>query len=153
MNLELSTILGFIVTLISGVGVGFLTKSGRVKAKADAYKAMAEAYEYRLKCADERVRICNETEKAHLSRISELNHALDDKTDYIREQVGKTIEAEHETNRVNRLLVAAQEEIGRLKLQVAHFREWRCYWHDCRDERGRKPRQEISHSEDGHDPE
>lgn len=144
--------------IVGGLGLGIFTRSGKVKAQADAYKLMAEAYEYRINAANERIKTANETEASHLQRISELNHALDDKTDIIRKYVADLTKAEQEINRVNVKLVDAQTEIGdlkaeigELKLKLEHYREWRCYWHDCQDPRGRKPEQKRVHTEDGKD--
>lgn len=152
-EMDIFSLLTALGTLAGGGALGYITKTGRVKAKADAYKMMAESYEYRLSAANERIKTANETEATHLERISQLNHSLDGKTEQIRNLTQKLWESEQETNRVNKELVAREEEIGRLRLRVEHYREWRCYWHDCRDERGRKPRQERDHNEDGREPE
>ncbi|MBD5184512.1 MAG: hypothetical protein HDS97_06440, partial [Bacteroidales bacterium] len=87
--------------LASGIGLGVLTKSGRIKSKSDAYKAMAEAYEYRIDSLHEIVNKCNDTEKEHASRIAELNHELNEKTDRIRALQDELLKSERDLNRVN----------------------------------------------------
>lgn len=132
--------------LVSGLGLGMFTKSGRVKSQADAYKAMADAYETRITALHQVTDNNNKTIIEQSETISKLNHALDDKTAYIREIVAKQMEAENEVNAVNKRLTREQErvaalieEIGELKLLVEYHKMWRCEWPDCRDPRGRKP--------------
>lgn len=126
-------------TLILGGVAGLLTKSGRVKAKAEAMKAMAEAYEYRIKTLHETINTCNETIKELQERIASLNHALDDKTDMIRKYVEDIIKAQEEVNRVSMELIEAQKEIADLRVASEYLAEWRCEHPDCNDPRGRRP--------------
>lgn len=141
IGIDITTILTTLASvLISGGGVwAYMTKSGRVKARADAYKAMAEQYEYRLDQANDRVKIANGTEKGHLERISELNHALDDKTDQIRKQVQKVWEAEQEINRVNAELIKARDEIADLRVDIERYKAWHCRHAECQNRRPPNP--------------
>lgn len=147
--IDIISLLQTVGGIVGGLGLGMFTKSGRLKAQAESHKMMAEAYEYRIAALHESINKANETENAHLIRIAEQNRAIDDKTEQIRNLTQKLWDAEQETNRVNNNLVKAQEEICRLNLKVEHYREWRCYRYDCQDIRGRKPKQEHEHFEDG----
>ena len=126
---QLFTTLG---TLATGGALGFLSKSGRIKAKADAYTAMAKSYEYRIKSLHETIETCNNTIKDLQERIAELNHALDDKTDIIRKYV-------EDIMRLGSEVIAAQKEIAELRVALEYLAEWRCEHPDCNDPRGRRP--------------
>ena len=136
--------------IAGGFGFGALTKSGRVKAKADAYKAMADAYEARLTALHENIALLNKAEMEQSKRISDLNHALNDKTQRIRELTDKLYSSEQEVNRVQDLLNAANEKITRLteerddwKAKAEYYRQWHCRSNICMqghpDPMGRQP--------------
>lgn len=152
-SIDIMQIISLVGGLVGGGGLMAWSKHSKAKAKAEADKAIADGFHERIKDLHENLKIVNADNKELNARIIALEHELVDKTEYVRQQVQKVWEAEQEVNRVNRELVTAKEEIGKLKLRVEHYKEWRCYWHDCRDERGRKPKQEKEHTEDGIDPE
>ena len=127
--IQLFTALG---SLATGGVLGFMSKSGRIKSKADAYKAMAEAYEYRIESLHKVIETCNATIKELQERIAELNHALDDKTDIIRKYV-------EDIMRLGSGVIEAQKEIAELRVALEYLAEWRCEHPDCNDPRGRRP--------------
>lgn len=131
MPIDIIQLISTLGGLASGFGFGMFTKSGRVKAQADAFKTMAEQYEYRLAAANERIKVANETEAAHLARISELNHTIDNKVQRIRDLTDANILAEHEVNRVNILLVEAQKEIADLRVEREKYHAWHCRHAEC----------------------
>lgn len=132
IDFDISSILTYLVPGGLGAVAGFLSKSGRVKSKADAYKAMAESYEYRIKALHETIETCNNTIKELQERVASLNHALDDKTDVIRKYV-------EEIMKLTAQLIEAQKEIADLRVALEYALEWRCEHPDCEDSRGRRP--------------
>lgn len=165
--------LEIILSIISGLGttgvavLGYWLKrvTNKRLAIAEADKAEADVNKEEWNLEKERLAETHETLmtlngiiRSQGETVANLNKALDEKTQRIRDLTDANIIAEHEINRVNMLLVDAQAEIGDLKAEIGelklrqeHYREWRCYRHDCGDERGRKPKQEREHTEDGKD--
>lgn len=146
MDINIIEILGTLGTILSGIGIGWMSKSGRVKEKADAYRKMGEAYQYRIDTLHEDVKICNGTIKELQERIADLNHALNAKEDEIQDKKGQIRklteqmwQAEQEANRINASLVEAQREIGDLRVALEYALEWRCEHPECEDPRGRRP--------------
>lgn len=139
MDIDFTQLLTMLGTLSTGGLVGYLSKSGRIKSKADAYKAMAEAYEYRIESLHKVIETCNTTIKELQERIALLNHALDDKTEMIRKYVADIMEAERGLNEANARLIEAQKEIAELRVALEYLAEWRCEHPDCNDPRGRRP--------------
>ena len=125
--------------IVGGFGIGSFSKSRRRKEKAEADKAVKDVYEERMRDLHSIIDNFNTTERSHSERISELNKALDDKTDRIRSLTDKVWDAERETNRINDLLMAEQRRTADLRVQVEYLKMWRCEWPDCQDPRGRKP--------------
>lgn len=124
--------------IVGGFGIGTFTKSGRVKAKADAYKAMADGYEARIAALNTVNENLSRTEIEHSKRISELNRTVNDKVDRIRELTDRLYSSEQEVNRVQDMLNAANERITALteerdheRLQKEYFRLWHCRRDDC----------------------
>ena len=139
MDIDFTQLLTMLGTLSTGGLVGYLSKSGRIKSKADAYKAMAEAYEYRIESLHKVIETCNTTIKELQERIALLNHALDDKTEMIRKYVADIMEAERGLNEANARLIEAEKEIAELRVALEYIAEWRCEHPDCNDPRGRRP--------------
>lgn len=153
VNLDLSSLLGIIAPLLSGVGIGWFSKSGRVKEKADAYKKMGEAYQYRIDSLHADVDICNKTIKELQERIAEQNHALNvkedeqrDKTVQIRNLTEKVYSSEQEVNRVQNLLNDAKDDIisltedrDRERAAKEYYKQWKCIKGTCDDPEGRRP--------------
>ena len=79
-------------------------------------------------------------------RISELNHALNSKTDQIRNLTGKMYSSEQEINRVQDLLNDAKDTIIMLteerdeeRRRKEYYKRWRCEKSTCEDPEGRRP--------------
>lgn len=146
MDFNIAEILATLGTILSGVGIGWFSKSGRIKEKADAYKKMGEAYQYRIDSLHDDIDACNKTIKENQERISELNHALNNKEDELHDktmQIRKLTEqgytSEQEVNRVQNLLNDAKDEIIRLTEERDHLEAVKCIRTDCKDPRGPKP--------------
>ena len=90
--------------ILMGGGIVSFTKAGRAKTKADAFKAMAEAYEFRIESLHKVVENHNKTDIESSQRIADLNHALNEKTEQIRNLTEKLYRSEQEINRVQDLL-------------------------------------------------
>lgn len=149
--------LGTLGTILSGVGIGWLSKSGRMKEKADAYKKMGEAYQYRIDALHESLGTCNKTIDENQKQIAKLNHALNekedekrkieaDKTEQIRKLTEQMYQSEQEVNRVQNLLNDAKDEITRLteerdneRAAKEYYKQWRCTKSICKDPEGRRP--------------
>ena len=112
MDIDFTQLLTMLGTLSTGGLVGYLSKSGRIKSKADANKAMAEDYEYRIESLHKVIETCNTTIKELQERIALLNHALDDKTEMIRKYVADIMKAERGLNEANARLIEAEKEIA-----------------------------------------
>lgn len=146
MDFNIIEILTTLGTILSGIGIGWFSKSGRMKEKADAYKKMGEAYQYRIDSLHEDLDTCNKSLKENQERISELNHALNkkedelhDKTIQIRKLTEQGYASEQEVNRVQNLLNDAKDEIIRLTEERDRLETVKCIRTDCKDPRGPKP--------------
>ena len=98
MDLNIQEILVSLGTILSGIGIGWFSKSGRMKEKADAYKKMGEAYQYRIDSLHDDLDTCNKSLKENQERIAELNHALNKKEDELHDktmQIRKLTEQGH----------------------------------------------------------
>lgn len=151
MEIDWLNLLQTLGGMAGGLGLGFWTKSGRIKAQADAYKAQADAYEFRIKAMNDQLAIYDEMERKHAQRISDLNEALDLKEQYHTEREDRLYadidslhsdirrmrdaaeseyrECEQEINRINALLVDAKDrevqltqEKGELEVELARKR-------------------------------
>lgn len=137
---------GSLIGLTGGLGWLFNWRSNRKVAKATAEKTMIDNYEARIAALHESMQKANEIESSHLQRISELNHSLDDKTDYIRKMVQKVWESEQEVNRVNDLLnvsqttvAALERQLGEANVEKEHYKAWHCQESDCDKRRPPNP--------------
>lgn len=158
MDINITEILTTLGTILSGIGIGWASKSGRMKEKADAYKKMGEAYQYRIDALHEDIETCNKTIKENQGRIAELNHALNakedelhDKTMQIRKLTEQGYTSEQEVNRVQNLLNEAKNDVIRLteerdfeRARADYAEMWRCELNDCQDPRGRKPPRNLA---------
>ena len=149
--MDLTELIQTVGGIVSGFGFGMFTKSGRVKSQAEAHAAMVAAYEMQLKSqregyearlsalhkvADER----NKTEVENAKRISELNHALNDKTERIRKLTDDVYDSQKEVNRVQDMLNDANariteltEELAARNLDAERLENIRCHRYDCSD--------------------
>lgn len=125
--------------IVGGIGLGMFTKSGRIKAKSDAYDAMATAYEERITALHTIIANNDKTEIEHSQRISELNHALTDKTERIRKLTDDVYESQTELNRANERITHLTEERDNERIKKEYYKRWRCEKSVCRDPEGRIP--------------
>lgn len=136
--------------IAGGLGIGLFTKAGRKKEKADAdlrvqeaQAKMIENYEERIKELHLHIKALNEAEKGYIERISEQNHAIDSKTEQIRNLTQKLWEAEQEVNRVNDRLNVANKRITSLTEERDKYKMWQCQSSTCvkgaPDPEGRQP--------------
>lgn len=75
--------------IVGGFGIGSFSKSRRRNEKAEADKAVKDVYEERIRDLHSIIDNFNTTERSHSERISELNKALDDKSDGFGNRIGK----------------------------------------------------------------
>ena len=122
------------------------TKSGRIKAKADAMKVMSDGYEERIKSLHAINDAHNANEVKLTERIAQLDRTIDDKTAQIRNLTDKCFKSEQEVNRVQDLLNDAKDEIIRLteerdqeRADKEYYKNWRCIKSVCNDPDGRRP--------------
>lgn len=146
MDISITEILATLGTILSGIGIGWFSKSGRMKEKADAYKKMGEAYQYRIDSLHDDIDTCNKTIKENQERIAELNHSLNTKEDEIQDKkkqirnlTDKMWQSEQEVNRVQNLLNDAKDKIIRLTEERDKLETVKCVRTDCKDPRGPKP--------------
>lgn len=136
--------------IAGGLGLGMFTKSGRLKERAEAEKRVAEAqrqmidnYEERIKDLHENKKRLNEEADHYIKRISEQNHALDSKTEQIRNLTEKLWEAEQGLNRANERITALTEQRDREKARADYYEQWQCRSSVCvkgnPDPEGRQP--------------
>ncbi|MDE6649299.1 MAG: hypothetical protein K2K45_05155 [Muribaculaceae bacterium] len=132
--------------IIAGGGIVAFTKSGRIKAKADAMKVMSDGYEERIKSLHAINDAHNANEVKLTERIAQLDRTIDDKTAQIRNLTEKCFKSEQEVNRVQDLLNDSKDEIIRLteerdreKANNEYNKQWRCIKSVCRDPEGRIP--------------
>ncbi len=130
--------------IFSGLGLGMFTKSGRIKMQAEAHAKTVEAYEMQLKSQregyearlvsaqkvnDERIK----TEIENAKYISELNHALNDKTAYIRKIVADVYDSQQELNQAKDEITRLTKEVEELKRELDRLELIRCHRFDCDD--------------------
>ncbi|MDE7188847.1 MAG: hypothetical protein K2N96_01740, partial [Muribaculaceae bacterium] len=146
MEIDIINLISPVGALRAGGGLGMLSKSGRIKAKSEAMKAMSEAYEMRITSLHTIIDNHNQTDIENSKRISELNHALNSKTDQIRNLTGKMYSSEQEINRVQDLLNDAKDTIIMLteerdeeRRRKEYYKRWRCEKSTCEDPEGRRP--------------
>lgn len=119
--------------MVSGVGIAAFTKSGRVKAKSDAYAAMAKAYDDRIAALHSIVDNNNKTEIEHSRRISDLNRALDSKTERIRKLTDDVFDSQQELNRANERITQLTGELADRRMETERLGRIRCLRYDCGD--------------------
>lgn len=141
--------------IAGGLGIGMFTKSGRRKTKADAdarvaeaQKLMIENYEARIKDLHSSIETLNKSEAHYIERISQQNHALDSKTEQIRNLTQKVWDSEQEVNRVQDMLNEANGRITSLteerdeeRRQKDYYKMWHCRRDGCSD--GIPPRDRL----------
>lgn len=128
MDIEILNIGCTLLGTVLGACGTHLFKSGRRKAAAEADRAVAEGYEERISDLHKVIDLNNDTLIKHAQRISELNKALDDKTDLIRDLNAKVYTSQQEANRANDRANESQRENTELKLRLAREK---CGIYDC----------------------
>lgn len=128
MDIEILNIGCTLLGTVLGACGTHLFKSGRRKAAAEADRAVAEGYEARIADLHKVIDLNNENEKLHAARVVELNKALDNKTDLIRNLNDKVYTSQQEANRANDRANECQKENTELKLQLAREK---CGIYDC----------------------
>lgn len=139
MEVDIIQMIGTIGGLITGGALGLVTKSGRLRAKADAMKAMIEAYEMRLKSLHIIIDDHNKRDIENTKRISELNHSLNDKTERIRDLTDKGHQSERELNVANERIAVLIEDRDEERRKKEYYKRWRCEKSSCNDPDGRRP--------------
>ena len=136
--MEILSLIQTLGGIAGGIGIGAFTKSGRLKERAEAEKKVQEAhrmmidnYEERIKDLHSTINLMNESEAHYIERISAQNHAMDSKTEQIRNLTQKVWSSEQEVNRVQELLNAANQRIIELTEERDNYRNWHCRKGDC----------------------
>lgn len=130
--------------IVSGLGLGMFTKSGRIKMQAEAHaktveayemqlKSQREGYEDRLKLLTEAAKERNKIEVENAERISELNHALNDKTDRIRKLTDDVYDSQQELNRANERIIELTRDLEESIRKGDRLELIRCHRFDCDD--------------------
>lgn len=101
------------------------------KSDVDVTAAKYELYEQRLEHANQTIEAHNSTILAQGQTINDLNKALDNKTERIRDLTDKLWESERESNHLNVKLVEATETIGKLNLRIDKLTRWKCHRGSC----------------------
>lgn len=147
--------------LLGGGGIGsllgYLSRNGRKRDRADAdlkiqeaQAKMIENFQERIADLHKNIDHLNERDNAHQIEKDSLNAQIDDKTARIRELSEKIWDAEQETNHVNCKLDEANRSISALIeerdewIAVAeYYKQWQCHSNICikgnPDPEGRQP--------------
>lgn len=115
-------------------------------AENDADKAEVERLHMMIDKQQQSLDKYLDIETKNADRISQLNQALNDKTDQIRKLTEQVISSEHGRNADKEEIARLTKENGDLRVSLEYQKMWRCEWPDCQDPRGRKPpREELKH--------
>lgn len=143
--------------LLGGGGIGsilgYISKNGRKRDKADADAKVADAqrqmidnYEKRISDLHSNIDKLNEAEDRHSERIAKKDTELDSKTEQIRNLTQKVWESEQEANRINARYAETLRKITRLteerdheRLLKEYFKGWQCHHSDCDQRRPPNP--------------
>lgn len=109
------------------------------KSDVDVTAAKYELYEQRLEHANQTIEAHNSTILAQGQTINDLNKALDNKTERIRELTDKLWESERESNHLNVKLVEATETIGKQNLRIDKLTRWKCHKSSCMNREPESP--------------
>ncbi|MCM1068253.1 MAG: hypothetical protein NC418_11840 [Muribaculaceae bacterium] len=135
-----STLVGW---LLYGKAMRRTKDAEAAKAEAEAAGAHWERYEKQLDHANATIATLHKQIERDAERISQLNGALDGKTDRIRELTDKLIESERALNEANARIVRLTEERDRERLMKEKYKEWHCRSNVCQpgnpDPNGRVP--------------
>lgn len=132
-DMDIVTIITSIGSLLAGGGIAALInlRSSKRKATAEANIAEDDVQAHHWDNLDKRIddlhdalNTANETTKYLQGRVNDLNHALDDKTDRIRELTNSLLEA-HTT------IVTLTEQRDAERMNKEHYRQWLCENSSC----------------------
>lgn len=127
---------------MGGLGLGMFTKSGRIKMQSEAHAVTVQAYEMQLKSQREgyearldmltkAAKERNNIEVENAKRISELNHALNDKTDRIRKLSDDVYDSQQELNRANERIIGLTKALEEERRRHDRLKLIRCHRFDC----------------------
>lgn len=128
-------VIGWKAAKRKGLAEAEIAENDADKAEVERLHAMID---HQQKSLDKYLDI--ETKNA--DRISQLNQALNDKTDQIRKLTEQVIASEHGRNADKEEVARLTKENGDLRVSLEYHKMWRCEWPDCQDPRGRKPPRE-----------
>ena len=100
-------------------------------AQHDADKAEVERLHLMIDKQQESLNKYLDIETRNAERISQLNQALNDKTDQIRKLTEQVIASEHGRNADKDEITRLTGECGRLRMLVEHYKRWHCQFADC----------------------
>lgn len=147
MEFDWINLLQVLAGVIFGGGVGVFSVRATVrKAKAeatiaenDADKAEVERLHLMIDKQQESLNKYLDVETRNAERISQLNQALNDKTEQIRKLTEQMLASEHGRNADKDEIARLTKENGDLRVELEYHKMWRCEWPDCKDPRGRRP--------------
>lgn len=134
------------VSFIGDIILHFVLPSRRRKdnaeskqAEHDADKAEVERLHLQIDHQQKTLETYIKMEHNSAARIAELNSAMDGKTEQIRKLTEQVIASEHGRNADKDEVARLNGLIADLKVEVEHYKKWRCEREDCQDPRGAKP--------------
>lgn len=146
MEFDWINLLQVIGGMILGGGGVFGIKAAIRKGKAesehaqhDADKAEVERLHLQIDHQQKTLETYIKMENDSAARIAELNSAMDGKTEQIRKLTEQVIASEHGRNADKDEVARLNGVIADLKVEVEHYKKWRCEREDCQDPRGPKP--------------
>lgn len=108
-------------------------------AEHDADKAEVERLHLMIDHQQKSLEVYLKMEKDNAERIAEQNKSLDSKTEQIRKLTEQVIASEHGRNTDKEEVARLVKENGELRVEVEHYKMWRCERTDCQDPRGPRP--------------
>ncbi len=144
VNLE--TILQMLMPALAGGGLGWLAKSNRRKAAAEADAAEARADNDEWQVHKDQIAHLSELCKAQTDHIRELTeqhaHERSEMEERFRNQTDRLREVQRALAKANDEIVKQIRECGRLMRLVEHFKNWHCR-RDYADCERREPEQRL----------
>ena len=134
-----SSILGLIGSIAYYKQTRRVKEAEALQKEADAELRRVDVEKAKIEARKSEVELLHSELNQARERISELNDAVDKHIDRRRELADKLSDAEQETNRVNRLLNEAKDEIIRLTQKTDLLETVKCTRKDCMDPRGPQP--------------
>lgn len=125
-------VIGWKAAKRKGMAEAEIAENDADKAEVERLHAMID---HQQKSLDKYLDI--ETKNA--DRISQLNQALNDKTDQIRKLTEQVIASEHGRNADKEEIAKLTKENGDLRVENEYLKMWICKRTDCQDPRGGRP--------------